>query len=206
MECRWEKGSFGRAGISRRGTNISRRWTNICRRGTREPFPGTGKWRRKTRGAISGDRDRAAAGAGAISADRDRAAAGAGAISADRERAAADAGTVSADGEMAAGDAGIISGCREMVAGDAENAPWDGFYSDGTRFYPVRDRFSPSFPSSCLGMPLSWKLRFPTRGCQGPCASRSCAVKQSFEDKCVPKQELGNEGRKIEWPLSSNSC
>ena len=34
-------------------------------------------------------------------------------------------------------------------------------------------------------MPMSWKLQLP---------QQSAPAKQSFEDNCVPKLELGNEG------------
>jgi len=52
-----------------------------------------------------------------------------------------------------------------------------------------------SFPSSSLGTHSSAKLRFV----RGECPARACPLaarrKQSFQDKCVTKLELGHEVR-----------
>ena len=44
-------------------------------------------------------------------------------------------------------------------------------------------------------MPLSWKLCFLGLASGSSARGLSTPTKQSFADKCVPKLELGNEGK-----------
>ena len=51
-----------------------------------------------------------------------------------------------------------------------------------------------SFPSSSLGMTVPSKLRFVGAAWKRGADSKSRRAKQSFQDKSVPKLELGHEG------------
>ena len=63
-----------------------------------------------------------------------------------------------------------------------------------------------SLPSSCLVMPLSSKLCFAGVDHARALRSDAAAGKQSFQDKCVTKLELGHEGtaRRGTEPLSAS--
>ena len=54
-----------------------------------------------------------------------------------------------------------------------------------------------SLPSSCLVMPLSSKLCFVGVDHARAPRANAGAGKQSFQDKCVTKLELGHEGRMV---------
>ena len=59
---------------------------------------------------------------------------------------------------------------------------------------PPRKGIVLSFPSSSLGTHLSAKLRFVGVERPGALLPLAARGKQSFQDKCVTKLELGHEG------------